>query len=141
VRTRQLLENLEERAAPAVLTGGTDSGFVQSLYTHLLGRTASPSEVAAWLNLLPSLGRVGVASALLGSSECRSDAVEALYGFPSGLNLSEGGVLPGLLVRSAPPSAAEVNGWVSSGLDVLSMAAAIAGSSENFALASARGIV
>ena len=59
----------------STLTGGTDAGFVQSLYSKLLGRVASPGEVAGWVSVVPSLGRSGVANAFLRSGEFRFDVV------------------------------------------------------------------
>jgi hypothetical protein len=125
----------------AALTGGTASGFVQALYTELLGRPASPGEIAGLVSVLPSLGRAGVASAILGSTEFRTDAVQALYGSPTGAFMSGDGLLPSLLLRGQAPGAAEVSAWVGSGLDILSMAVAIASSSEFVALASTGSIV
>jgi hypothetical protein len=46
-----------------------------------------------------------------------------------------------LLLHSQAPGAAEVSAWVGSGLDILSMAVALAGSSEFVALASTGSIV
>ena len=104
--------------------------FVQSLYTNLLGRNGSPSEVAGWLNLIPSLSRLGVASSFLTSVEYRADEVQQLYGFPVAPAGSLPSQLPNLLHRSSPPSAGEILFWVNSGLDILSIEVLIAGSPE-----------
>jgi hypothetical protein len=94
----------------------TDADFVQSLYQNLLHRTASTAEVDGYLALLPQLGRASVAGGFLSSSEFRGDEVVDDY--------------TQLLHRAQPPSANEVNGWVSSGLDLLTIDAAFATSPE-----------
>ena len=123
------------------LTGGTDAGFIQSLYNQLLGRTPSPAELAAWLSALPSLGRVGVANAFVHSSEFRGDVVQELYGFTYAPVQSVASLFVNLLHRTSAPAAAEINGWVNSGLDILTVDIAIAGSVEFVALASTGIIV
>ncbi len=125
----------------AALTGGTDSGFVQGLYNVLLGRSGSLSEIAAWVGGLPALGRAGVARAILQSAEYRTDVVEALYGSGSGPFAPGAGPFPDLLLRGAAPGAAEVSGWVGSGLDILTLEVDFAASSEFFALAFTGGLV
>jgi hypothetical protein len=112
---------------------GSPAGFVQSLYNKLLGRVASSGEIAAWLSPLRSLGESAVASAFLNSSEFRGDLVQQLYGFTPAASASVVALFPNLLHRTASPSAAELNGWVSSGLDILTITARIAGSAECFA--------
>jgi hypothetical protein len=94
----------------------TDADFVQSLYQNLLHRTASTAEVDAYLAIRPQLGRTGVAGGFLSSAEFSSDEVVDDY--------------TQLLHRAQPPSAAEVNGWVGSGLDLLTIDAAFAASPE-----------
>jgi hypothetical protein len=59
---------------------GSDVGFVQALYLHLLGRIGSGAEVSEWVSKIPSIGRAGVVGAILNSGEFRGDAVQALYG-------------------------------------------------------------
>jgi hypothetical protein len=56
-----------------------DVDFVQSLYINILGRTGSASELAAWNNLLPTLGLVGVANGFTNSTELRDDTATADY--------------------------------------------------------------
>ena len=105
-----------------------DSNFVQALYKLLALRTASSTEINGWLAALPTLGRIGAALAFLGSTEVRTDAVTQLYtGTPlaSLLNVT-------LLDRATAPSAAEVAGWVGSGLDLLSIEAGFGASQEYF---------
>jgi len=113
-----------------MLTGNSDTTFVQSLYTKLLGRTASSLEVAGQLSLLASLGRTGVANEFLASLEFRTDAVEQLYGFPTALSVSVISVFPNLLHRPGTPTATEVASWVNSGLDILSVQVSITQSAE-----------
>jgi hypothetical protein len=115
---------------------GGDAAFVQSLYEKLFGRPGSSSELAPWLSLLETpadqggLTRAMVANDFVMSSEFRGDVVEQMYGFTTQPPASVASLLPDLLNRSSPPSAAEVAGWVHSGLDVLSIEAAIAGGGE-----------
>src|SRR5207244_10796274 len=80
---------------------------VGALESLLLGRTASSAEVNGWQGALAVAGRSSVAAAFLHSGEYRSDVIEAYY--------------TGLLQRSTAPSLAEVNAWVSSGLDLLAI--------------------
>jgi hypothetical protein len=93
-----------------------DADFVQSLYQDLLHRTGDFSEITGWLAQLPQLGRSGLAQDFLSSPEYRAWEVGDDYAQ--------------LLHRSQPPSAAEVNGWASSGLDILTIDAFIAASPE-----------
>jgi hypothetical protein len=92
----------------------TDADFVQSLYQSLLHRTASNFEVSAWLNAMTHLGRAGVAQQLLASPESRAWEVTDDYAW--------------FLHRA--PGTAEVNAWVGSGMDLLTMGAFFAASPE-----------
>jgi hypothetical protein len=65
---------------------------------------------------LPQLGRAGVAQAFLLSQEYRADEVSNDYAQ--------------LLHRAQPPSDAEVNSWVNSGLDLLTIDTLFAASPE-----------
>jgi hypothetical protein len=91
-----------------------DRAFVVSLYATVLNRTAADSEYQSWINQIPTIGRAGVASAILNSSEARGNAAASLY--------------PSLLKRTA--STAEIASWANSGLDELSIQTDIAASSE-----------
>jgi hypothetical protein len=84
-----------------------DRIFVRALYLQLLGRTASPGEVDAWVAALPSIGRGGIATAFLNSFEYRTIIVTGYYS--------------SVLRRTSAPSAMEVQFWVVSGIDLLSM--------------------
>jgi streptogramin lyase len=95
-----------------------DANFVQSLYEQLLGRVGSASEIQGWVNQLPTLGRSGVALNILNSSEALTDRVLQFYVH--------------LLHRPGRPSAAELNSWVASKLDTLSIEVLISGSQEFF---------
>jgi hypothetical protein len=111
---------------------GSDAGFVESLYVGLLGRIASNAEVAGWLGLLPQLGRAQVANAILTSGEFRGDVVTQLYGAIPAPAVSVLSLLPPLLHRAVPPSASEVNGWVSLNLDALTLETDFASGTEFF---------
>jgi hypothetical protein len=108
----------------------TDSAFIQSLYTKVLGRVASQAEVSAWLGILPGLGRAVVASAFLGSYEFRSSAVEQMYGFAPAPLGSVATVFSDLLARPVAPSTAEINGWANSTLDLRTIETLFAGGVE-----------
>jgi hypothetical protein len=133
-----------DRATQLASTGSADQRFVIALYHLVLGRQADPSaaEVAGWVVALPGLGRAGVVQGLLASAEFRSQAVTAMYfadvsvastpAFPSIPAQWVGSTLADWLHRSSAPSAVEVNGWVNSGLDVLTIEASLATSTEFF---------
>jgi hypothetical protein len=116
--------------------GATDTMYVQSLYNHLLGRTGSSAEVASWVAAVPTIGRAGVANGILSSREFRTDEIQQLYGSPLAPVASVASALPNLLHRPSPPTAAEVNSWLSSGLDILTIEVLFAGTPEYFNLAS-----
>ncbi len=82
--------------------GNSDYRFVQGLYAIIFGRTGSTAEVNGWLTLLPTIGQQGVVFGFVTSQEYRNALVAADY--------------VNLLHRN--PTAAELNGWVLSGLDL-----------------------
>src|SRR5262249_31723998 len=94
----------------------TDAAFVQSLYQNLLHRTGSTAEVNWWLAALPHVGRAGVAQGFLESPEFRTWEVGDDY--------------IQLLDRPQLASAAEVNAWVNTGPDLLTINTLFAGSPE-----------
>jgi hypothetical protein len=96
-----------------------DSAYVQSLYTQLLGRTPAASEVNAALPALAAVGRAGLASIFLNSTEYRSQVVRQDY--------------LRVLDRPTAPTAGEVAGWVNSGLDLRSIEMGFAGTPEFYA--------
>jgi hypothetical protein len=101
----------------AALTG-SDTGFVQSLYANLLGRTGGDAEVAGFLAALPSLGRAGVANDFLQSAEFRTDVVDQFYdATPAPTSVAV--LFPPLLHRPTTATTAEINGWVFSCLSLL----------------------
>ncbi|MCV2395206.1 DUF4214 domain-containing protein [Actinotalea sp. M2MS4P-6] len=59
--------------------GGTDATWVQRLYRHVLGRSASSSEVQYWTARIPSLGRASVARGFVLSSEYLTGVVDGYY--------------------------------------------------------------
>jgi hypothetical protein len=87
------------RAQTLVTSGTPDQRYVQSLYLVLLNRSATPAEVGEWVNLLPTLGRTGVALAFLESNEFRTGMITAFY--------------TNFLLR--PPDPAGLAAWVGSG--------------------------
>jgi large repetitive protein len=92
---------------PGFTGGPSDSNFIRGLYVQLLNRTPNQSEINGWLNVLPTLGHTTVATLFLTSAEYRSDVVNNFYSV--------------ILRRSSPPAAFEVNFWVNSGIDFLTM--------------------
>ncbi len=109
--------------APSVpgVTGGTpsDSAFVQALFIQLLNRKASTGDINFFVNLVSRVGRQSLAQMLLGSAEYRGDQVTVYYG-------------PTLLGRTVPPSQAEVNSWITSGLDLTTIRIDFLASAEYF---------
>jgi hypothetical protein len=85
--------------------GGQDADLVQAAFASLLGRRASPVEVAMYAeHILPSLGRAGAARMVLESQEFRTLLVRGFY--------------DELLERGPEPRADEVQGWVGAELDL-----------------------
>jgi hypothetical protein len=110
-----------------------DASFVQALYSLVLNRangSTSASEINSWLAALPMLGRTGVAMGFVNSTEARTGEVRTFYGDPTLSPLPYQSYLPDLLHRSAAPSAGEINGWVGSGFDFLSLEVFFAASPE-----------
>jgi uncharacterized protein YkwD len=95
------------RANTVNASGKASENYIQSLYTVLLHRSASAGEMAGWLAALPGSGRANVVMGFLQSAEYRGDVVGTYY--------------TGLLHRKVAPTAGEVNIWVFSGLDFMSM--------------------
>jgi streptogramin lyase len=92
-------------ANTSLISSGTpNERFVSALYLLLLNRSPTSAEIQGWVAQLPVLGPQGIASTFLSSAEYRGDIIRSYY--------------TALLHRSSLPSAAEVNGWVSSGLDL-----------------------
>jgi hypothetical protein len=104
------------RSATLSSPGTVTERYVRSLYTLLLNRTAGPDEVNGWQGVLPSAGRSGVAAAFLRSPEYRSNVVDGYY--------------MGLLHRTATPSFAEMNCWVFTNLDLLTIRVGFESSQE-----------
>jgi subtilisin-like proprotein convertase family protein len=96
----------------------TNQTFVRSLYVLLLQRQPGASEVNFWVGQIPTLGRAGVAQAILGSIEYRRLVVNGYY--------------TNLLGRTQPPSQGEVDGWAFSGLDITSIRIGFLSSLEYF---------
>jgi predicted outer membrane repeat protein len=115
----QLLGTTEffNRAQTLGFSGSANSQFIQALYSLLLNRIPSQAEINSWVNQLPTLGRQGVASDILGSLEYRSDAAATYY--------------ITLLHRTSDELG--LNHWATSGLDLLHIRIGIEASAEFFA--------
>jgi hypothetical protein len=68
-----------DRAKTLGLPGDADHQYVGAIFNVLLNRTGSTSEVATWVNALPSLGRQGVALGILKTPEFRTYQFEGYY--------------------------------------------------------------
>jgi hypothetical protein len=114
-------------------TSTASQNYVHALYLKILGRSESSAEDVFWLGILSAKGSATVAQGFVSSPEFRSKYVESLY---TDYTMLPGDsifdTIPDLLCRSVLPSTAEVNSWVNTGLDVLSIAEAISGSPEFF---------
>ena len=99
-------------------TGTADQRYIQTLYSVLLKRTASSSEVNSWVSALHSVGRSPVTSSFVFSAEFRSGCVISYYS--------------GLLHRSTAPSAAEVSGWANTGLNLCQIRVSFEASQEYY---------
>ncbi len=104
------------RAGTLQAATASSTTYLKTLYSQLLGRAASASDINYWLGALPVLGRAGVASLFLSSSEFRARLVRSYY--------------TNLLHRPTAPSAAEVSFWVNSGYDLTTMRALFESSAE-----------
>jgi hypothetical protein len=96
----------------------SNNAYVTSLFTTLLDRVPSAADLNAWLNLLPTLGRGGVAAGFINSIEYRNRVVKGLF-FD-------------LLKRTTAtaPSAPDIAAWVNTGQDVLNLRTSFAASAE-----------
>jgi uncharacterized protein YkwD len=88
-------------------TGDANANYITTLYTLLLNRSPGSGEIASWVSQLPVIGRPALIQSILNSSEYRTDIVRSYYS--------------GLLHRSTAPTAAEIAGWVNSGLDLITI--------------------
>ena len=112
-------EYFDRSALVAGFAGTSNSTtFLQSLYLQILKRSPSQAEINGWLAVLPNLTRGGVALIFMGSPEFRNTNVQNFY--------------RDLLQRPTPPTAAEANGWVQSGIDLTSIRVLFKASPEFF---------
>jgi hypothetical protein len=89
--------------------GGTNGGYVNALYSSILGRSANPSGYAARVNALNTgTSRAAVALGLLTSREYRQDLVAGVGWTPKGGQATPGGYFQGyylaFLGRQGEPS-------------------------------------
>lgn len=97
------------RSQSIVSSGTAQERVVRSLYTSLLGRTASASEVTAWVSVMPQLGTSTVATGFLTSTEYRTQLFAGYYD----------------TFLHRPADTAGLKGWVNSGLDITTVRTAI----------------
>jgi hypothetical protein len=99
----------------------SDRDYVESLYGHMLDRSASPSEINGWLTLMQQgTTRAGVAAAFLSTPEYRTLVMDAYY--------------HDFLHRIGDVDPGEIAGAVASGLDEYSLGIALVGSPEFVAI-------
>ena len=100
----QILSSTEffNRAQMLVSGGTVNQRYVQALYGVLLDRNGSATEIAGWVNDLPTLGNAGVVLGFLTSAEFRTNQFGAYY--------------QALLHR--PADSAGLSGWVTSGSEL-----------------------
>jgi len=94
-----------ERTGTLVTSGTPDERFIEGLYTLLLGRSATEAELSGWCAALGGLGRGGVASFLLASTEYRSRQIAAYF--------------EEQLQRAGTPE--EIAGWAAAPFDLLNI--------------------
>lgn len=122
------------------LIGGSDAdaNYVRALYKILLrreGAAVADSHVASWLDVLHSSNRAVVANGFLGSLEYRSRAVLSFYGDPTQSPVVYQAYWLNLLHRTSAPSAAHVDSWIRTQLDLFQVETGFASSPEYFARA------
>jgi Domain of unknown function (DUF4214) len=109
------------RAQTLGLAGTADQQYVEALYLLVLNRTGASSEVAGWINALPSLGRQGMALAFLHSTESRAAQFEGYYN----------------VLLNRPDDQPGLNSWVFSNLDMTSVRVGFEAGPEFFTAAQA----
>jgi hypothetical protein len=113
-----------------------DWGFVESLYEEVMRRYASPAEIQGWVNALAhGESRAQVAYAFVTAPEFRSDAVLNFYGEPAQGRLPMQPFFTDFLhrpQRSLGVTSPELNSWIFSGLDLLTVEIDFASSLEFF---------
>lgn len=95
--------------------GGTPEGYVARLYSSVLKREGSASEIASWADRYRSIGRSAVATAIWGSKESAMRRVEVYYPQLLGRPADRGGLetWSGVLLREGEQSVR--NGMAASG--------------------------
>jgi hypothetical protein len=103
-------------------SGTADERYVQGLYLLLLNRRGDALEMAGLLNVLPVVGRQGMALGFLKSPEFRTDQFEGYYN--------------ALLHRPSNPDNMDpnsLNNWVFSNMDMSTVRIGFESSAEFFA--------
>jgi hypothetical protein len=96
---------------------------------NLLGRQGSAAEINGWLTVLAGAGPAGLATVATGivhSAEFRAIQVQTMYGATTAQMIPT----PDILKRAVLASPAEINGWVNSALDLLSIETLFLSSAE-----------
>jgi hypothetical protein len=129
-----LLSGLSEEQVQADILGSTEfsyrvnsggvgvafsQNYVDSLFSLLLGRSPTASELQSVLTILSTEDRTTLALGFLNSAEYRADVIAQYY--------------VSLLHRASPPTSQEIGDWVSSGLSLTDIRAALESSMEFFA--------
>jgi hypothetical protein len=93
-----------------------NASYVISVYSLLLNRAPSASDLTNWVSVIATLPRESVADILIASPEYRKDVISGYYST--------------ILHRSTAPSQTEVNAWALSGLDLTDIQIAFESSAE-----------
>jgi len=101
------------------------ASFVTALYQVLLGRSAGSTELSAWVSQLSTHSQTWVARAFAESREFRGVQASSFYHGDA-----RAAVGMNFLHRGGAPTAAEIDVWAGSGLSLLGIELAVAGSSE-----------
>lgn len=110
----------------------TNPAYIKALFKLLLNREADSTGLANWVRALQTQSRAQVASAFQATALYRGGMVRTIYGDPTLSPLPFQPFFVNLLHRKTAPTPAEVNGWVNSGQDILSIQAVFAASDEFF---------
>ena len=102
-------QEFANRAQTLVSSGTPAERQVQVMYSTLLGRYASVAETGDWVTVMSQKGSGAVAGGLLNSIEYRTRVFENYY----------------LTILGRPADAAGLHGWVYSGLETVTVRAAI----------------
>jgi hypothetical protein len=106
------------RAGTLESNGTADQRYIEALYSVLLNRNPSNSDLSAWTGVLTPVDRGTIVNTFLSTFEYRADVVRGYYS--------------SILHRPSLPSGAEVAAWAASGLDLRNIRIGFESSLEYF---------